>query len=143
MTTYLLTWNPRGWHWKDYDEARAQTAAGTPYTIDWRCAHRAIRFGDRVFLHRQGQDGRGIFAAGHATGLPYERPIPDNPHKTAWYVPVSFELVLHPEIDPVIGEDRLNQPDLRTANWSTRQSGILLSDGIAAILEHLWAEATG
>ncbi len=33
--SYILTWNPSLWNWKDYDSAITQVAGGETYEIDW------------------------------------------------------------------------------------------------------------
>jgi 5-methylcytosine-specific restriction protein A len=68
MPTFLLTWNPARWPWADSAEASQQMADGTPYPSRWSTGNtKKIAHGDRVFLLKQGEEPRGITAAGRVT----------------------------------------------------------------------------
>ena len=70
MRTYVITWNPRRWHWPDEEyvaEADA-TRKGQLFRSRWSCGNtRSISEGDRLFLLRQDTD-RGIIGSGYAMG---------------------------------------------------------------------------
>jgi len=69
MPIFLLTWNPKRWHWdeEDYETTVAKTRCGELVPSDWSSGNtRRIAPGDRVFLLRQGTD-RGIIGVGHTT----------------------------------------------------------------------------
>jgi hypothetical protein len=73
--TYLLTWNPRNSPWDDRERMVGLTAEGRPVEDQWSCGNtKRIRPGDRLFLLRQGQEPRGVMAAGWATSVIYEGP---------------------------------------------------------------------
>ena len=140
MKTFLLTWNPKKWLWStldaDYDLARKQGFLDDR----WSCGrNKHIRSGDRVFLLRQGQEPRGIVASGIVTS---EEPFPDdhftNAGRSALYVCARFDMLLHPNREPVLPRANLNSGALAAVHWSTQASGITIAPDAAAELEELW-----
>lgn len=140
MRTFLLTWNPKKWPWStldaDYDLARKQGF----FDDRWSCGRsKRIRAGDRVFLLRQGIEPRGILASGFATS---DEPFPAD-HFTqagsvALYVMVRFDVLLHPDREPIFPRGRLDSDVLAAVHWDTQASGITIAPDAAVELEELW-----
>lgn len=141
MATYLLTWNPDEWPWETLQEELAAFRAGAPVTRKWVCRNKAAGLGDRVFLMRQGVEPRGIFGAGRGASAVFDDAHFDTAKaakgEEAPYIDVTLDAFF---VEPIIERARLLQPDLRAGNWSTRRSGILLPEEVAARLELVWAE---
>ena len=74
MATYLLTWNPHRWHWKDLAENSDSVKSGKDTADSWSCGNtKKIVKGDRFFLFKQGKEyPKGIFASGYFTDSPKE-----------------------------------------------------------------------
>jgi 5-methylcytosine-specific restriction protein A len=145
--TYLLTWNPRNWPWNDLEEMVELTAEGRPVDDHWSCGNtKRIRTGDRLFLLRQGEEPRGIMAAGWATSETYEGPHWDEARRergeNALRVNLRYERILNPEVDEILTLDRLQSGPLASVNWATPASGIQIKQGIDD-LERLWGELVG
>ena len=70
--TWLLTWNPSNWEWKDYREAIFLTHTGKKYVNEWSCVNTNVKIGDRVFLAMLGTKNNGIIASGYATTESYQ-----------------------------------------------------------------------
>ena len=70
---FLLTWNPTHWDWPGFSEAVGETQRGNTVIDRWSTGGRTsgIYPGDRLFLLRQGNQGRGIVGSGRAVG-PYD-----------------------------------------------------------------------
>jgi 5-methylcytosine-specific restriction protein A len=144
---YLLTWNPRNWPWDNLEEMVELTAQGRPVGDRWSCGNTTrIRTGDRLFLLRQGEEPRGIMAAGWATSEPYRGPHWDEGRQErgeeALYVDLRFERILNPDLDEILILDKLQDGPLASVHWSTQRSGIQIKQGIDD-LERLWSELLG
>jgi 5-methylcytosine-specific restriction protein A len=145
--TYLLTWNPRNWPWDNLEEMVELTAQGRPVDDHWSCGNtKRIRTGDRLFLLRQGEEPRGIMAAGWATSETYEGPHWDEARRergeNALRVNLRYERILNPEVDDILTLERLQSGPLASVNWATPASGIQIKQGIDD-LERLWGELVG
>ena len=140
MQTFLLTWNPDKWSWKtldaDYDRARKQGFLDAR----WSCgrSHR-LRCGDRVFLLRQGREPRGILASGVVTSEEsFEDTHYSQPDRKAIYVDTRFDILLHPDREPILPRSRLNEPPLDAVHWDTQAGGITIPPDAVAALEEVW-----
>jgi 5-methylcytosine-specific restriction protein A len=144
MATYLLTWNPTGFDWKDLqlDVAEVRTKGWCPGR--WSCGStRRIRPGDRLFLMRLGQEPRGIIGSGTAVSSPYEYEHWDaeSTSDTALYVDLRFDTLIDTESQP---EAMLDWQTLRNEiplphRWTPQGSGVEIPPLEAARLEELWA----
>jgi 5-methylcytosine-specific restriction protein A len=145
--TYLLTWNPRHWPWTNLEEMVELTARGRSVDDQWSCGNtKRIRAGDRLFLMRQGEEPKGIMAAGWATSGTYEGPHWDVARRErgdkTLYVDLRFERILDPDVDEILTLDRLQDDPLASVNWATPASGIQIKQGTDH-LERLWSELVG
>src|SRR6516164_1297357 len=128
MATYLLTWNPARWSWPDIKEASQQTASGKAYSTEWSTGNtRRIARGDRVFLLKQGQQPRGIVAAGWVTS----DTVSEDPHfdperaakgHTSLRADVDFERILNPPIDKPLSVEEITTGPLAEVHWHTPAS---------------------
>jgi len=140
MRTWLVTWNPKQWPWKTFDRD-CDAARKKGYLEEgWNVCSKAVAPGDRLFLHRQGVEPRGIFASGYATSDPYRAKHFSDPMKTALYVDARWYPVLHPGREPILSRSRLLESDLRAVHWDTHKSGIRIDPAIAVALERVWAD---
>jgi hypothetical protein len=110
--TYLLTWNPHSWPWTNLEEMVELTAHGRQAEDQWSCGNtKRVRAGDRLFLMRQGEEPRGILAAGWATSGVFKGPHWDEAREQqgdeALYVKLRFDQIFNPEIDEILALDRL------------------------------------
>jgi hypothetical protein len=145
MLTFLLTWNPARWHWADLAEVSQKTAEGVPYASRWSTGNtKKIAKGDRVFLLKQGEEPRGIIAAGWVTSEEvYEAPHYDVQRAAqgdvALRADIEFERILNPdENDPLSVED-IHEGPLSSVYWQIPASGTELAVDAATALEELWS----
>lgn len=145
MPTYLLTWNPNRWEWDDLSEVAGKTTPNEPYEMRWSCGNRKnIQIDDRLFLIRQGEEPRGIIAAGTATG----EVKPDNhwdeaKSRKALFVMVSFDRIIDPTADAPLSVYDITSGPIASVHWGTQSSGIQIPDDAAEFLEELWSEHVG
>ena len=138
MATYLLNWNPLKWPWDDLSEMSRETRSGRTVDEPWSTGRsKRILPGDRVFLIRQHVEPRGIMASGRATSGWYEEGhwSADKPKKRAIYVEVEWDLILDPEIDPLLSRERLRSGELGKFYWDVESGVVLIPDDIAKKLE--------
>lgn len=140
MQTFLLTWNPKKWTWStldaDYDRARQQGFLDNR----WSCGRsKRIRSGDRIFLLRQGQEPRGIVASGFITSdEPFSADHFTEAGRSALYVDARFDVLLHPDHEPILSRTSLDAGALANVHWDTQVGGITIAPDAAAELEELW-----
>lgn len=145
MPTFLLTWNPTRWPWANLAEASQQTVDGVPYASRWSTGNtRRITRGDRVFLLKQGEEPRGIIAAGRITS----EEVYDAPHydpqraaqgDTALRADVVFERILNPAESAPLPVEDVEAGPLSDVYWQIPASGTELADDAARALEVLWS----
>jgi 5-methylcytosine-specific restriction protein A len=146
MPTYLLTWNPKKWHWADLADFIATVRENGEVQTNWSCGiTRRIQPGDRVFLLRQGVEPKGIVGAGWAESEPYEDEHwnGDAGGRPARYIDVTFTELFDAETEPILPRSALDDGALANVNWRTQSSGIRIPDEAAAELEVLWSRFTG
>ena len=145
MSTYLLTWSPKRWQWKDLSQRIGEIKRKGFSVTDWSCGNnKSIVKGDRVFLLRQGEEPRGIVGAGWAESASYEeihwREEKAQAGRTTMYVVVRWEKLLNPESESIFPREWLNKGLLTGVNWNTQISGITIWPDVAEVLEERWAE---
>jgi 5-methylcytosine-specific restriction enzyme A len=140
MTTYLLTWNPDNWHWRNIEDDIQRWKRDGYLDDRWSCGvNTRILPQDRVFLLRQGREPRGIIASGWSRSNVFEDAHWSDPTKAARYIDVRFDVLLDAEHEPIFQRTWLDDEALRRVHWNTQVSGITISDEIAAELEIRWA----
>ena len=140
---WLLSWNPRNWHWRNFEKDRFSAANGQPAQTSWSCVNHEPKIGDTVYLIRVGVDPRGIIARGTVLKPPYSRPHYD-PAKAAEgkeqsAIDVEFTEIRDPARDAFLPTSELER-EIPNQVWSPRASGIAISSGAAQKLEKLWRE---
>jgi len=138
MPTYLLTWNPKHWPWKEFDEKYESARKHGYFNSQWSCGvTKRIKEGDRVFLLRQGVEPKGILAAGYATSATFEKDHFRDSGKTALYIQARFDTLLQPDTE-ILPRKLLDIGSLKEINWRTQSSGISIPSTAANELEALW-----
>jgi len=145
MSTYLLTWSPKKWRWRDLASRIGEIRKRGFCVADWSCGNnKSIEQGDRVFLLRQGEEPRGIVGAGRAESDSYEevhwREEKAKVGRTTMYVAVRWETLLNPETESIFPREWLNEGALSSINWNTQISGITIHPAAAEELEERWAD---
>lgn len=145
MSTYLLTWSPKKWLWKDLSRRISEIKKKGFCVSDWSCGNnKSIAEGDRLFLLRQGEEPRGIVGAGWAESEPYEeihwREEKARAGRRTMYLTVRWEKLLNPETESIFPREWLNEGVLSRVNWNTQISGITIRPEAAEVLEERWAD---
>ena len=148
MKTYLLTWNPKRWHWEDLAETSANTLAGKGVSADWSCGNtKRIQPGNRFFLMQVSEEPKGIIGSGWVTVAPYLRLHFDADKAAAGEkclgVDGEWERLLNPHIDAPLGLSELKKGKLADFNWTPQAGGTQIPDEIAFELEEKWAAHVG
>lgn len=148
MPTYLLTWNPKRWHWWGDNLEDDFKKDGDVYFGRWSCGNsKSIRTDDRVFLLRQGKQSPGIVASGWADSEVYEGSHWDDKlkasGKTTLYVDIRLDTLLDAGSETILSRSSLNKGILGNMHWDTQQSGIRIPDEIASVLERTWSDFLG
>ncbi len=140
MKTYLFTWNPKRWDWDNFDEAYTQVAQHGFVDEPWSCGvTKKPRTEDRAFLLRQGKVHPGIVGSGAVLSeRPYEDDHWDGSDRTALYVDIRWDTLLHPSRQAILPRAALSTGNLRDVHWNTQSSGITIHGDAAAELEELW-----
>lgn len=140
METFLLTWNKDKSRWVSFDADYALIKERHHHILERSCGNsgRLLR-GSRVFLVKQGREPTGIVGAGIVISeRPVSKPYWNDAHKTANYVEILFDTLLHPDREPILRRSELTSESLRKATNAT-QSGPRLKPEDAKLLEFLWA----
>ncbi|WP_041522644.1 McrB family protein [Gilvimarinus agarilyticus] len=142
--SWLFSWNPANWAWKDLPAHIAQTKAGKPVILSWRCANQDASPGDRAWLIRLGQEPKGIMASGNVVSEPYEAEHYDTEAaaegKTMMKVDIEFTEIRDVFKDSLISMTDLGRITIDNQNWSPQSSGIEIKPRSAALLDKLWAK---
>jgi hypothetical protein len=142
MGTYLLTYNPKLWHWDNIQECIEQIRQSGYYPTSWTCGNtRKIVPGDRLYIIQLGVKRRGIFAAGKATSG-----VIESEHwierkraqgQRMRYVELHLDVLLDPDREPLFPYEKL-MDDFPQVRWSPRSSGARIPDEIATRLAAEW-----
>lgn len=143
MSTYLLTWNPAKFNWRDLAKEARALRQGKELRSNWRVGHsKRILPGDRLFLLKQGAKPRGIVASGWVTSEPRDAPHWDPAKRRkgslARVVDLQFDVLLDPDGEVVLDVAELHRGSLADVHWRTQISGIQIPDDAAQELERVW-----
>ena len=125
MNTYLFTWNPKKWDWVDLQDSVNQLKTDGYFERRWGCGRsKKIQKGDRIFLIKLGEEPKGIIGSGYAKSSYY---IDDHWNgikgKTAHYVDVRFDVLIHPDHSPILDRSTLETIDINgVQQWFPQQS---------------------
>lgn len=139
MNTYLCTWNPQRWKWNDLDQAIESYKKNCFLDGRWSCGNtKTIEPGDRIFLIKLGHENpNGIMASGFALSHVFEDEHYSDEDRTAQYVKVRFDVVLHPYDEIILSKDLLKDK-IPATSWSPRASGVSINSEDSVKLENLW-----
>ena len=144
--TFLLTWRPERWQWRTLVRDIADIASGTPIEFRWSAnGTRKAAPGDAMFIVKQGDGQRGIFARATAISEVFVAPHWEKAlaatGETSQYVRVRCTELLDP-FGPILAIEQLQDaaPDV---TWSPRRSCTEISVSAGELLERLWSQRTG
>lgn len=145
MATYLLTWNPERWKWRELPAAVSELEDRKILSTRWSTGNtQCIEPGDRLFLLRQGIEPRGIMGSGFATSTVFSKKHFESElaaqGKMAWRVNLDFDVLIDSDANPkaVLTLDELRTGSLAAVHWHTPASGISIPEDAAKQLEILW-----
>jgi len=142
VNTYLLEWNPEYYPWDKVKAGMEESRQSGSAAIRWDVGdNKNHRPGDRAFMMRV-QSSHGIIGAGWITSLPEVGPHwrQDKAGDTYTFVMVVFD---HLVAQPLITLDELNHPPFTGYWWTPPQSGRLIPEPFATVLENRWSEVAG
>jgi 5-methylcytosine-specific restriction protein A len=148
MATYLLTWNPKKWHWWGDNLEDDFKKDGDLYFGSWSCGNsKSIHQDDRVFLIRLGKEPRGIVASGWADSDVYEGKHWDDElaasGKTTLYIGIRLDTLLDAGSESILPRENLNRGILGKMHWDSQLSGVRIPDDVAVQLEDEWTDFLG
>lgn len=139
INTYLFAWNPLKWDWTTLDKSIEQLAKSGKTTERWSCvSHKKVRPGDRAFLVKLGTKPRGIFASGYVVSEPFLSQHWSGEDKDVYRVLIDFDVLLHPDNQPILTLDNLKTKSLDQQQWTPQSSGISIRSEIVDELEAVW-----
>lgn len=146
MRTYLLTWNPKRWHWENIQEDINELNENGFLIRRWSVGvSKNIKQGDRLFLIRLGSEPKGIIGSGWADSNVFEDGHWNEEKyengETANYVDVRFDILLNPETKLIFQRKELNR--LGKMHWDAQSSGTKIPEDVADRLENEWADFIG
>jgi len=136
--TYLMTWNPG--RQKDTPnhppkEALQDITQSGSAVLPWRISNaRNVFVGERVFLHRQGNEPRGLVGAGRIAG-PVEAIATTDSKAPRHRVPVRWNRLY---TEPIVALKALKEKSDKISEWKAQKSGNALSAENAQVAEALW-----
>ena len=145
METYLFTWNPKKWDWKNLPHELENVRNGKLCKERWSCAHsNLIRTGDRAFLMRLGESPKGIMASGIVTSEisteEHYDPVDAKMGKECNYVDIDWSVLLEPVYGKLLTLKELLQFPFPSMHWTPMASGTTIPEDVAEFLERAWVE---
>lgn len=137
----LLTWNPKAWLWKDYNDKVKEVQKNGSTLMRWSCGNsKNIKVDDQVFLMRVGPNEPGIIGSGYVVEAPYKDIHFADEDREALYVEVAFETLLDFKQDIL----RLSvlKKEIPEQQWTPQASGISIRNEYVSKLEQLWFQYT-
>lgn len=103
--TYILTWNPNKFDWREYEEMVGIVKDGIGLETDWSCRSKNLRKGDRFILLMQGMGIKnGVVGFGKILTSTYELPFTEFGDK---FVDIRFERMWNYKTDKYVRTDVL------------------------------------
>lgn len=104
-STYILTWNPNKFDWREYEEMVGIVKDGIGLETDWSCRSKNLRKGDRFILLMQGMGIKnGVVGFGKILTSTYELPFTEFGDK---FVDIRFERMWNYKTDKYVRTDVL------------------------------------
>lgn len=143
MATYLLSWDPTRWDWRNIKEQAESVTRGTPVVRQWACGTaRRIFSGDIVYFIRQGREPRGLFARAEVVRGSYEASNADvqdaQRGRNTLVIDVQFRELVNAHQMVLVQKADLKGGLFGKFVWDIKESGIKLPEDIATELTSLW-----
>jgi len=124
MATFLLTWNPDNWAWKNRRRNIEECRTTGKQRQRWSCGNRrSMPVGSRIYLIQLGRRERGIVGSGRTFRAPYKSahwdPVRRRQGDKALYVGVEFDFLAN---EPLVERDELDARPFAGVNWSPQAS---------------------
>ena len=128
--TYILTWNPKRFHWTDYESLPSIIKQNGAISYDWSCRSKKPKPNDRFILLMQGMgDLNGIVGCGHILSSVYDIPF----NQYGKFVDISLEYVWNYKHDDYIKTAWLRESFDQC--WTPQSSGTRIQ---SKFLPDLW-----
>jgi len=138
---YLFVWNPAKWEWADLDNNIEELKTSGRVTLKWSCrSHKSIQIGDRAFIARVGSSPKGIMGSGRVVSEPFLSKHWSGEDKDVPRVLIEFDVLLNPQLDPILTLDLLDTGNLGRQMWTPQSSGISIKPEVVGELEREWFE---
>lgn len=135
--TYILRWNPTISSFK-LEHYRKACAYPDGFSMNWSIYEwEKAKKGDRFYMERLGDDGKGIVFRGQFTSDPYLSEDWAGTSKKRYYVDIDCFDASPADGHPCITIDELKSI-LPEINWDRGHSGQLLTESQAQKLDELW-----
>ena len=148
MSAYLLTWNPKNWHWAGLADIAESVENGPPVEQRSSCGNsRSITVGSRVSLLRQGVEPKGIIASGWVTKAPFAAPHWNSDRaatgEQAHFIVFVADALLDPSVSVPL-DLRVNATGpLSKVQLDAPASGNFIPDEVALALSEAWSKHLG
>lgn len=142
--TFLFTWNPTKFDWNFINRNIKEIEKSGYATLHWSIvSYKKVKPGDRAFLMRLGQEPKGIMGSGviKSGAIPGEHWSGEN--NKAYYAKVEFDIILHPDREPLLSLEFLKSGKLSKFIWTPQASGIEIPQSYADELETAWYNFLG
>lgn len=148
MPAYLLTWNPKNWHWAELPSVARNVADGLSVEQRWSCGNsRSIAVGSPVFLLRQGVEPKGIVASGWVTKAPFSAPHWNSARaangEQAHFIMFAADTLLDSEVTKPFDLRDYTSGSLSKVPVNARSSGSSIPDSVALALSDAWSTYLG
>lgn len=147
MATYLLSWDPTRWDWRNIKEQAEAVERGTPVVRQWACgSNRRIFKGDEVYFIRQGREPRGLFARGEVVRGSYEAAnvdVQDAQRGNTLVIDVKFLELFDAANSVPVSRNQLKGEVFGKFVWEIREHGTRIPDDVASALATVWKNSTG
>jgi hypothetical protein len=136
---FLFPWNPVKWKWAELAAESRKVQLGKKVKDTWPCvSHKKVKPGDRAFFVRVGAEPKGIFASGTIISEPFlSKNLKGNDQ---FCVKLEYDVLLDPEISPILTLDILKVGKLEKQLWTPQSSGIMIRPEFVEELELVWKD---
>lgn len=137
--SFLFTWNPSKWPWDDLDQNIEEIKKSGKCLKRWSCiSHKKAKPGDRAFLVKVGNQGRGIIGSGVILSYPTLGEYWGEEDKQVYYVTIEFEILLSSKDSEILSIENLKDGILNEQVWTPQSSGIVIKPSVINDLEEIW-----
>lgn len=102
-----------------------------------------VKPGDRAFVMRLGKEPKGIIGSGIIKSGARLRKHWSGENKLAYYAKVEFDIILNPDLEPILSLEFLKSGKLSKFNWTPQASGIEIPQTYSDELETAWYNFLG